>query len=141
MTKKGLQAELKKLGVGGWNTKTTKGALEILLKDHVGTDTSEKGDVKKFTQSPTSETRDQNNKRPRVGVKQILYRLFTEDPELVIAEQELITKHLPGRKPSSIRTWTGKGGLGSSKYGMVVDGVVNPIMVTRDKEGNYSRQS
>ncbi len=136
-TKKAMQVQLKERGVN-FTTKMTKGQLENLLS-------KSEGDVKKYSQSPVSETRDQNGKRPKAGsgVKHILYRLFTEDPELVIQEQELIDSHLPGRKVSSIRCWIGKGGLGNEKYAVLgSNGKPDPILITRNRDTNaYSRQS
>lgn len=74
------------------------------------------------------------------GVKATLYRLFTENPDLEITEEELIVKYLPGRKPSSIRAWIGRRGLGSKSYGMKVDGEVNPVPILRDKATGVLRR-
>ena len=125
MTKNDIIERLGVFGVKA-NRHKTKGELQKLLKN-----VEKRKAAKKQPQSP--------QRQP--GVKSILYQLFTENPDLEIAEDELIAKHLPGRKPSSIRTWIGRGGLGSETYGMKVDGEVRPILIEMDKATGILRRA
>lgn len=93
------------------------------------------------TEKRRAEKLRQQSVKRQPGVKVTLYRLFTENPGLAITEDELIAKYLPGRKPSSIRTWIGRGGLGSEKYGMKVGGKVCPILIVRDKDKSVLRRT
>ena len=114
------------------NTSWAKGKLQALLRS------VEEGKAEK--QQATKNRKAAAEKKGE-GVKATLHRLFTEDPKLEISVDDLIAQHLPGRKPSSILAWCGAGGLGSKKYGMVVDGKIQPIMIERDKETDILRRA
>jgi hypothetical protein len=125
MSKRDIIDRLRLLGERP-NSHWTKGKLQSLLRAV---------ERRKAEKQPSQSTKRQP------GVKTILYQLFTKNPDLEITEDELIATHLPGRKPSSIRTWIGRGGLGSEKYGMKVDGKVQPILIERDRATGILRRA
>ncbi len=130
-TKKDILERLNMSGVKA-NRHQTKRELQKLLNsvEKTKAEKREPAKTEKFAVGRKSE-----------GVKATLYRLFTENPALEISVDDLIAQHLPRRKPSSILTWCGAGGLGSKKYGMVIDGNVQPIMIERDKETDILRRT
>lgn len=79
-------------------------------------------------------------KAKRPSIKEAMFRLWDENPELVMTLEQLMEK-LPHAKESSIRTWLGAGGLGSKTYGFAPDGkTVKPILLKLDRETGEIRR-
>ena len=125
-TKKDILERLNLLGVKA-NRHQTKGELQKLLQS-VETRKAEK-------QQPLDKARKIATGK---GVKAQLFEMYTKIPDLALPKDELLAA-LPGRKWSSIATWTGKGGLGNPKYVVKIDDVPQPILIQKDENGLYRR--
>lgn len=115
MTKKDLIAKLTAANIP-FKAKAPKAELEALLNE---------------ASKPKRSAQPQAAKR--ISIKEAMFRLWDENPEMVITLDELMEK-LPHAKESSIRTWLGAGGLGSKKYGFAPDGkTVEPMLLKLDR--------
>ena len=120
MTKKGLQAELAKLGVS-FKSRDTKDTLEALLKGHVDDNTTvaDKSDIKNHSQDP-AESR--TTRGP--STKDVIRGMFPKVGATIA--RDALFEALANVKPETVTTMLGD--LKNEKY----CGSLGPIAIERE---------